>query len=125
MSATDDFFPLDKKLAKAYYLFAMGYFSNKTRPAPDVCASYEELSLDKAHRERSYLIVSNSASGRNRMRMDSLGLMPGEAIHVLFSNFSGLIVAIKGSRLALGRSLAARLTVRELPNGDRTSDVSA
>ena len=71
-----------------------------------------ELSFDKAEQGRSYLIVSNNAAGRNRMRMDSLGLIPGDVVHVLFRNFAGFVVAIKGSRLALSRSLASCLTVK-------------
>lgn len=83
-----------------------------------------ELSLDKARQGHSYFIVSSSASGRNRLRMDCLGLIPGEAIHVLFNNFAGLIVAIKGSRLALGKSTASTFTVTEFPNDDWQRDES-
>ena len=74
----------------------------------------KELNFAKAKQGCSYLIVSNTAEGRNRMHMDSLGLIPGEAVHVLFSNFAGLVIAIKGSRLALGRPLAVYLTVKDL-----------
>jgi Fe2+ transport system protein FeoA len=68
---------------------------------------------------RSYLIVANNAAGKNRMHMDSLGLIPGEVVHVLFKNFSGLIVAIKGSRLALGKTQAKNLLVREYGSGEK------
>jgi Fe2+ transport system protein FeoA len=83
-----------------------------------------EFGLDKAQQGRSYMIVSSSATGRSRMRMDALGLLPGDAVHVLFANFSGLVVAIKGSRLALGRSLAVQLTVREFQDSDWQDDVT-
>lgn len=84
----------------------------------DTALTFAELNLDKAQQGRSYLITSNAATGRDRMRMDCLGLMPGELTHVLFSNFSGLVVAVKGSRLALGKPLAKRLTVREFLGSD-------
>lgn len=77
-----------------------------------------QLSLASAKQEHSYRIISNAATGRNRMHMDSLGLITGEDVHVLFSNFSGLVVAVKGSRLALGRPLAACLTVQEIEAAD-------
>ena len=59
------------------------------------------------------------------MRMDCLGLIPGDVVHVLFSNYAGLVVAIKGSRLALGRTLAASLTVREFTLSERPEDATA
>ena len=84
----------------------------------------DELGLDKAVRGHSYRIVSSSALGKSRLRMDSLGLVSGEVVHVLFSNYAGLVVAIKGSRLALGRRPAACLTVRECPVSDWRNDVA-
>lgn len=59
------------------------------------------------------------------MHMDSLGLIPGEDVHVLFSNLSGLVVAIKGSRLALGRPLAALLTVQEVQDSEGPHDAAS
>lgn len=83
----------------------------------------DEISLASSLMGHSYLILSNTATGRNRMRMDSLGLIPGEAVHVLFKNFSGLVIAIKGSRLALSNKLASSLTVREFQDDDWPEDV--
>ena len=85
----------------------------------------DELNLDKAQRGHSYLIIQNSAIGRDRMHMDSLGLIPGEAVHVLFSNYAGLVVAIKGSRLALGRSLASCLLVSGFKDTDWPDDAES
>jgi len=85
----------------------------------------QELRLDKAQRGRSYLIIENSATGRDRIHMDSLGLIVGDVVHVLFCNYAGLVVAIKGSRLALGRSLAACLTVHEFEDNAWPADASA
>lgn len=81
-----------------------------------------EMSLEKAQRGHSYLITASMATGRNRMRMDSLGLIPGDVVHVLFKNFAGLVVAIKGSRLALGKKLASQLCVKNYDNDWQSND---
>ena len=88
----------------------------------DTSPLVSDLLLSRAEQGRSYAIISNTATGRNRMHMDSLGLILGDTVHVLFSNFAGLVVAIKGSRLALGRPLAAHLTVRELQSDGASHD---
>jgi Fe2+ transport system protein FeoA len=54
--------------------------------------------------------------------MDSLGLLPGDVVHVLFSNFSGLVIAVKGSRLAVSRRLASYLTVRNFQDNAGAQD---
>ncbi len=95
-----------------------------TKVSENTAALPDELSLDKAKQGRSYMIVANAATGRDRMHMDCLGLIPGDAVHVLFSNFAGLVIAIKGSRLALGRPQAAYLTVREFQDSDWPEDVT-
>ncbi len=58
-----------------------------------------------------YTIGQNTYKGKARARMDSLGLVEGESIHVLSNTFSGVIVIIKGSRLAISRHLAKGLEV--------------
>ena len=40
-----------------------------------------------------------------------IGLVPGEKVEVIGENSSGLILKIKGVRLALNRGLAQRITV--------------
>ncbi len=87
-------------------------------------SSPAELGLDKAQQGHSYSIVSSLATGRDRMHMDALGLIPGDVVHVLFKNFSGLVVAIKGSRLALGRALAAKLRVQEFVSDERQGNAT-
>ncbi len=56
-------------------------------------------------------IVSCNITGKTRAKLDSLGLVKGESITVLSSNFAGLIVEVKGSRLALGKQIADALEV--------------
>lgn len=60
-----------------------------------------------------YTIGRNTYEGKARARMDSLGLVEGETVTVLSNTFSGLIVIVKGSRLAVCRALAKGLEVSE------------
>jgi Fe2+ transport system protein FeoA len=71
----------------------------------------EFLTLKDAQPGTNYYIVENSATGRTRSRLDSLGLVSGEDIRVLYANFSGFVISIKGSRLALSRGVAKGLTI--------------
>lgn len=44
-------------------------------------------------------------------RLRDLGFIPGEKIEVISSNQSGMVVLVRGVKLALDRSLAARIMV--------------
>jgi len=57
------------------------------------------------------VLVENIATGRTHARLDSLGLVSGETVHVLYANFSGVLVAVKGSRLALSHDVARQLLI--------------
>jgi len=47
-----------------------------------------------------------------RRRLAEMGLNPGETIRVVQSDMSGpMVVAVRGSRLALGRGMAHRIEV--------------
>lgn len=56
-------------------------------------------------------IVACTATGKARARLDSLGLVEGEVIRVLSASFAGLIIDIKGSRLAICKDAARQLEV--------------
>ena len=62
---------------------------------------------------RNYTIGRNNYEGKARARMDSLGLVEGETVTVLSNTFSGLIVIVKGSRLAVSKAIARGLEVSE------------
>ena len=62
---------------------------------------------------RNYTIGKNTYEGKARARMDSLGLVEGETVTVLSNTFSGLIVIVKGSRLAVCKAIARGLEVAE------------
>ncbi|MBR2522610.1 MAG: ferrous iron transport protein A [Coriobacteriales bacterium] len=69
------------------------------------------MQLVEAKKDSSYVIVGNSETGKERMRLDSLGLVSGEIITVLSNSYAGLIVDIKGSRLAICKSVAEKMEV--------------
>ena len=51
-------------------------------------------------------------------RLASLGLLPGEQIHVVRQGqFGPIVVSVKGARLALGRGVAHQILVTEAPGG--------
>ncbi|GEM_PF-1400619 len=53
------------------------------------------------------------AGHRLRARIAALGLVPGVRLHVLRQHGRGpVLIALHGSRLALGRGIAERMTVR-------------
>lgn len=64
---------------------------------------------------QTYTIRANTYEGgdkgRARARMDCLGLVEGEAVHVLSNTFSGIVIIVKGSRLAVSRAIAQGLEV--------------
>ncbi|MCH4184991.1 MAG: ferrous iron transport protein A [Eggerthellaceae bacterium] len=51
--------------------------------------------------------------GRSEIRtfLEKLGLVPGGTIEVVSRNASGLILNIRGSRVALGRDMACKVMV--------------
>lgn len=69
------------------------------------------MSLLDAPEGQKCRIVGSSSAGKTRARLDSLGLVPGATIDVLSSNWTGIIVEIKGSHLAVCRSVAKTLAV--------------
>ena len=74
-------------------------------------AKEERVTLSEGKAGMSYVIRRNVYGGKARARMDSLGLVEGETVHVLSNTFSGLIVIIKGSRLAVCKAVADALEI--------------
>jgi len=71
------------------------------------------LKLTKAKAGKSYLIIADDATGKARARLDSLGLVVGTSVYVITSSYAGTIVDIKGSRLAICKSVTDQLHVEE------------
>lgn len=57
--------------------------------------------------------VIRKLGGRSDTRrfLETLGFTPGESVTVVSENDGGLILTVKGSRVALDRSLAQRIMV--------------
>ena len=69
------------------------------------------MTLAEGKSGQSYTIGKNTYEGKARARMDSLGLVEGATLHVLSNTFSGVIIIVKGSRLAVSKGLARGLEI--------------
>ncbi len=67
--------------------------------------------LSNAKAGSVHTIAACHATGRTRARLDSLGLVVGERISVRSSSYAGLILEIKGSRLALCKAVTDTMEV--------------
>lgn len=67
--------------------------------------------LSKAKTGSVHTIEQCNDQGRTRARMDSLGLVVGEKVKVLSASWAGIILEIKGSRLAISKSIADTVEV--------------
>ncbi len=75
------------------------------------------MTLASAKTGEIYTITACSATGKARARLDSLGLVVGQKVHVMSSSFAGLILDIKGSRLAICKEVAGQLMVAQTSTG--------
>ena len=73
----------------------------------------EPVVLSDAASNSVHTITACHATGPVRARLDSLGLVVDERIHVLSSSWAGLICEIKGSRLALCKAVADTMEVSD------------
>lgn len=61
---------------------------------------------------RRVRVVAVDASQELQGRLTAMGMVPGEEIEVLHNSSHGLfIVAVKGSRIMLGRGMAQKILV--------------
>lgn len=67
--------------------------------------------LSEARRGEGYTVVRCNVSEKVSAKLGSLGLVTGQRIRVLSSTFAGLIIEVKGSKLAIGKSLAGEVVV--------------
>ncbi|MDO4851039.1 MAG: FeoA family protein [Actinomycetota bacterium] len=68
--------------------------------------------LSDAQEHGEYTVVRcGDVSEKVSAKLASLGIVTGQRISVLSSTYAGLIVEVKGSRLAVGKSLARELVV--------------
>lgn len=69
--------------------------------------------LTKARTGTAHTITACHATGLTRARLDSLGLVVGERVDILSSSWAGLILEIKGSRLALCKAVTDTMEVSD------------
>ena len=69
------------------------------------------MTLDNINIKQECQLVSCEASPKQRSKLETLGLVPGERIKVVQKTGAGLIVEVKKSRLAIARDLASCLFV--------------
>ena len=67
--------------------------------------------LSEAKTKEEYTVVHCDVSEKVSAKLGSLGLVTGQRIRVLLTTFAGLIIEEKGSRLAIGRTLARQMMV--------------
>jgi ferrous iron transport protein A len=72
----------------------------------------ERVSLGEIKPGRTVKLVAVEGGGSLQSRLASLGLIPGAQIEMVRNSAKGpFVVAVRGSRLALGRGLARHLVV--------------
>ena len=80
------------------------------REAPDATGS--ETPLSRAAAGQPLRLVSLGAGRELRTRLAALGLFPGTELSLARASRRGpVVVAVKGTRLVLGRSMADRILV--------------
>jgi len=72
------------------------------------------LTLDNVNIEHECQLVCCDASLKQRSKLETLGLVPGERVKVIQKTGAGLIVEVKKSRLAIAYDLARLLSVEPL-----------
>ena len=78
----------------------------------------KSMPLTMARSGAKVTIVDVLAGQGLKKRLADMGLLPGTKIRVVNSQMPGpVIMEIKGSKVALGRGAAHRVTVKETTNG--------
>lgn len=67
--------------------------------------------LSKVEGGRSYIIKAISGEGETRLHLEGMGFVPGTKIEVVSRMGKGVIVNVKGSRVALDQSLVESVIV--------------
>lgn len=72
------------------------------------------ISLAKARQGLIYKVIKISGSGEDQTRLASLGVLPGQSLQVMQpGGFGPVMIAIKGSKLALGQGVCQKVLVRQ------------
>jgi Fe2+ transport system protein FeoA len=85
-------------------------FASARACTPDAAAC-DACSLAECPEGRSATVLDIGCADRDARRLRALGLVEGTNVHVIDAR-SGVLLDVRGSRLALGAALAAAITVR-------------
>jgi len=70
------------------------------------------IPLDSARPGERVRVAGYLGGRRSRARLSDLGLTPGTELEILTSNGGPVMIACRGSRIAVGRQMASKLTCR-------------
>jgi Fe2+ transport system protein FeoA len=72
------------------------------------------ISLAKARQGYEYKVVRISGGCDVQVRLASLGILPGQSLRVMQpGSFGPVMIAIKGSKLALGHGVSLKVLVQQ------------
>ncbi len=79
--------------------------------------SQPPITLLQAKNNTTYVVDTISGGGRMRARLTSMGIQTGITIRIIQINRTGPIIVQTGnSRIAIGRGMLDRITIREAVN---------
>ena len=72
------------------------------------------MKLFDGNKKQLYSVQEMNLPVRTEKRLEALGMIAGTKISVLNKKKSALVIAVRGTRLALGKSIAAHIEVKSL-----------
>jgi ferrous iron transport protein A len=74
-----------------------------------------KMFLTDAEEKKSYKIVKIEEGKGIKLKLSSMGLLPGKIVKIVKNDFSGpIILAIKTGRISVGRGLSKKIQVLKL-----------
>ena len=72
------------------------------------------MKLFDGFEKKHYAVQALNLPVKTEKRLEALGMIPGTKLSVLNKKKSALVVAVRGTRFALGKTIAANIDVKEL-----------
>lgn len=89
-------------------------FKNRAVHGPD----HRTVPLTLARTGQAYRVVAVAGGCGVQVRLAGMGILPGQVIKIISANGVGpVVVSVKGSRLALGRGVSAKLLLTPQQDG--------
>jgi Fe2+ transport system protein FeoA len=103
---------------KENFLISEAVSDSSLIAAPDKPEDKNVILLKSAIPGKKYIIGRIIGGHGINGRLNAMGIMPKEVITVVFQTWGGpLTIAVKGVRIALGRSITQKIEVSELSSG--------